>query len=139
MRRLTHAFRQRKSRAYYVALICGLGLCWGLGLLIITGQGLVPDDSDLAVGLHESPLVMDGDHNHTILGDLLLGKPAEAHKYPYCGGGTIWPRIDGVLHRVKHLWWYDNGDNRIRTDHYDWRGTAYVRVDGSRQDYRIDC
>lgn len=133
----------KKSTTYYVTLLLMIGLSFGLGTAILTGGSFLSADPSLALALHESPLVVthdaEGEHHQTVLGDFLFGKEARAHKFPYCGGGTIWPVVSGVQHRVKHLYWYDNGDNHIRTDHYFWGGTGYVRVDGSREDYRIDC
>lgn len=142
MNRLLRRLLLHKGTAYYVSVLLMLALTIGFGVAALLGVGIAAEPS-IAFSLHESPLVVehgeDGEHEQTWLGDLLFSREAEAHKYPYCGSGTIWPVISGVQHRVKHLYYYANGDNHIRTDHYIWSGTGYVRVDGSREDYRIDC
>ena len=142
MKRLREFLRARKTTGYYVALISMITLCLSLCVVVLTGGGLFAGvDPKLDAAMHQSPLLVeheDAEHHQTPLGNLLLGKKAWAHKYPYCGSGTIWRTLDGVLHKIVHVEYYANGDNHIRTAHYKYTGTGYTRI-SEWLHYRIDC
>lgn len=139
IRKLLH---RKKSTTYYVAVLLMLSLGFGFGTLALTGGGLIAADQSLAIALHESPLVVkhtqSAEHQQTLLGDFLFGKAAEAHAYPYCGTSSIWKTIDGVLHKIKYRFTYDNGDHAVKSAHYKYTGTGYTRIT-SWYYFRVDC
>lgn len=142
LRKLTKFLRRRRSTAYYVGLILTISLAIGIGTLAITGAGLITADPELAIALHESPLVVEhnaaGSHDLTPLGMILFGREANAHGYPYCGHDTIWRTIDGVLHKIQFRWHYSNGDHRVRSAHYKYTGSGYTRISDWYY-FRVDC
>lgn len=132
--------RRRRSTAYYVALILSVALACSTGILAISGGGLLPAED--AAAMHQSELVVEhddeGGHKLTWLGVLIFGRPAYAHKVPYCGHGSIYPTINGSLHKVQFRWHYANGDHRVRSAHYMFTGTGYTRITAWDY-YRVDC
>jgi hypothetical protein len=131
--------RRRKSTTYYVTVLLTLALTFGFGVAAITGGGILSADESLAIALHDSPAVVKHpSHEQTLLGNLLFGRQAIAHAYPYCGTSSIWKTIDGVLHKIVYRFTYDNGDHAVKSAHYKFTGTGYTRL-SSWTYFRVDC
>lgn len=143
LRRYTQLLRHRRSTGYYVALFSMVGLAFGIGTAVITGQGILEGDPQLAEAVHNDAAIVvhtdGGEHYQTPLGNLLFGRRAVAHQRPWCGHGTIWPTIGGVLHKYKFLRHASGGDHIVGHWHYRWTGTGYTKVQGSKRTYRFDC
>ena len=125
-------YRIRKTAAYYLVLFSLMALSFGVGTLAITGEGLLSFDPELVRDIHNSERFVahvGTEHNQTLAGDLLLGKPATAHAGGYCGHGTRWDTINGVLHKQVFLEHTNgSGGHRWKGAHFNWTGTRYTRV-----------